>query len=93
MQEYILLTLPSTCTPLPLLSLFTLVRPLPASVLPHVLYVLHRDTLLAASHLRYTPTHPPLYQRHCDRKTGLFSLTVTRHAWPVACLCVCVCAG
>lgn len=57
--DYLLLTLPSTCTPPPLLSSFTLVRPKPASTLSHVLYILHRDTLLATSHLRYAPITPP----------------------------------
>jgi hypothetical protein len=57
--DYLLLTLPSTCTPPPLLSSFTLVRPKPASTLSHVLYILHRDTLLATSHLRYAPVAIP----------------------------------
>jgi hypothetical protein len=56
-KDYLLLTLPSTCTPPPILTAFTLVKPKPASTLSHVLYILHRDTLLATSHLRYEETN------------------------------------
>merc|ERR1712216_229059 len=47
-REYCVVTLPHTAAESSLLSNFTMVSPRPSSTFSHVLYLLHRDGLLAS---------------------------------------------